>query len=220
VKSPAIVIAGLFFVLGLFQGWLGALQVERLSPQAQEYVRNFIERIAPTVLTLEKKSATANYRWGDKNRDCAGLVRYLIWEAMQQHDANFWRSYPGTRTLANNEFLSEFAHLQRAWTKNNFTAEELVRASRFIGRNIGALRLKTGDILFYRSPELKIRHVMLVVKNNAKIYFVYHTGDGRRELRIRTLTDLRALENSAWLPDAENPTFRGVYRPLLFTGAN
>lgn len=218
MKSPAILTAGLFFVLGIFQS-LPSNPHERLSPQAQAYVRRFIERIAPTVLTLEKKSALANYRWGDKNRDCAGLVRYLIWEAMQQHDANFWRIYPGTRTLTNNEFSSEFAQLQRAWTKNNFTAEELVRASRIIGRNIGSLRLQTGDILYYRSTELKLRHVMLVVKNKAHLYFIYHTGDARRELRIRTLADLRALENSAWLPDAENPIFRGVYRPSLFSDA-
>ncbi len=54
---------------------------------------------------------------------------------------------------------------------------------------------------------------MLVVRSGKGIFLVYHTGDQRDELRLRTIEDLYRHEQIQWHPSPDNPVFRGVYRP-------
>jgi len=203
-KGPAS--AGLFFILsGTLQG--GSI---RLPPVAEQYFRNFTAAFAPLVIKQEKRKL--NYRWGDKNRDCAGLIRYIFWEALQRHDDRFFGAYPEMQAI----HPPDLADLQRAalvWTQKNFTATQLIQHSRFLGRHSGRLELKTGDLFYFSSPELKIRHVMLVIRGASETYLVYHTGDARNELRIRTVSDLMLLPETEWHPDPANPVFQGMYRP-------
>jgi uncharacterized protein YfaT (DUF1175 family) len=207
-KSPAS--AGLFFALCLLSSEGLPLAAAKLSPSGQQYFRAFLETFTPLVLKREKKAG--NPRWGEKNRDCAGLVRYLFWEAFQTHSDRFLDMYPDVRGLnpANGKELQSVA---ASWSSKNFTAPQLVGQAQFLGRSLENLRLKTGDLVFFQSSELKIRHVMLVIRSGAGIYLVYHTGDERDELRIRTLADIAALPENEWHPESSNPVFRGIYRP-------
>lgn len=188
-KGPAC--AGLFFALGLSVG--------------ASDVRHFLEAFTPLVIKAEKSKR--NYRWGEKNRDCAGLVRYLFWESTQRHDDTFFSRYPE---------MSRFAeHPQPRSVKMGNTAAELIANSKPLGRTLDPQQWQTGDLLFFSSSELKIRHVMLVVRSGAQIFLVYHTGDIRDELRIRTLGDIMNLPDSLWHADSVNPVFQGVYRPYF-----
>lgn len=204
-KGPAL--AGLFFALTLAP----AAENKKLSAEAQQNFRAFVETFAPQVLRHERRGA--NYRWHSSNRDCAGLVRYLFWEAMQPHDERFLDHYPKMRAQKSPGLSAATAQIARDWQKDNLTATQLISHSMRISHEPVSSRLKTGDLLYFYSPELKVRHVMLIIRPGATALAVYHTGDKRGELRIRTLADLAALPESQWHPDAQNPVFQGVFRP-------
>jgi uncharacterized protein len=210
LKGPAF--AGLFFVLNLFSGVGYPAPGPKLSTSGQQYFRAFLEAFTPLVLKREKKGG--NPRWGSKNRDCAGLVRYLFWEALQTHREDFLDMYSAVRALRR-PVAAEFSAIEADWSRDNFTASQLIDRSTFVSRSPHRLRLKTGDLLYFQSPELKIRHVMLVVRAGSETYLVYHTGDARNELRIRTFSDIASLPESEWHPEASNPVFQGIYRPLF-----
>jgi len=188
-KGPAI--AGLFFSLSV------------LFASPQESAREFLESFTPAVIRIEKKRG--NYRWGEKNRDCAGLVRYLFWELTQKHDETFYARYPE---------MSRFSGAIISHTvKSGNTAAELIANSRPLGRAVKPSQWKTGDLVYFNSPERRIRHVMLVLRARGELFLVYHTGDVRDELRIRTLKDIMSLSESEWHIEAANPAFQGIYRP-------
>ncbi len=231
-KGPAF--AGLFFALSILFP-LQAAALPRLPAADQHYFRHFIEVFTPTLLARNRKTTGANahyqlsgdhyrpsagaqahsvnhYRWDKKNRDCAGLVRYLFWEAMQPHNDAFLQKYPAMRSFPANP-PAALLQLRPAWAQDNLNAAQLISRSRPLGRGMPASALKTGDLLYFQSAELRIRHVMLVVRSGASVFLVYHTGDDRDELRIRTFADLTALPEAQWHAEAQNPVFRGVYRP-------
>jgi uncharacterized protein YfaT (DUF1175 family) len=229
-KGPAF--AGLFFALSILCP-LHAADLPQLAASDQQYFRHFIEVFTPTLLSRGKKTdadsakahsashyrpsaaagqSTDHYRWDKKNRDCAGLVRYLFWEAMQPHNDAFLQQYPAMRSFPPNPPAS-LLRLKPAWSQDNLNAAQLIGRSRPVGRGMPVNSLKTGDLLYFQSAELKIRHVMLVVRSGASVFLVYHTGDDRDELRIRTFADISALPEGHWHPEVQNPVFRGVYRP-------
>lgn len=215
-RGPAF--AGLFFAL-ITTGALNS-QPAKLSPAGQRYFRTFLENFTPIVLKREKqrkganyRASAGNYRWGDKNRDCAGLVRYLFWEAMQPHDKVFSAEYSGLSGLAPYSNPPELLMISKDWAAMNFTAQQLKARATFRSRVIQQDQLKTGDLLFFESAELQIRHAMLVIRSGSAIYLVYHTGDERDELRVRTLADLKALPGTEWHPESANPVFQGFFRP-------
>ena len=208
-RGPAV--AGLFFAL--FITWGISPQPRKLSHAGQSYFRAFLEAFTPLVLKHERSGKGGNYRWGDKNRDCAGLVRYLFWEAMQTHDEVFGARYPELSQLIQSPHAGEFTRISRDWSVSNYTAAQLRTRVRSVGRSVPAELLRSGDLLFFESPELRIRHTMLLLRSGAGIYLVYHTGDERNELRIRTLDDLKVLPGTEWHPEAANPVFQGFFRP-------
>lgn len=223
-KGPAF--AGLFFALS-FLCPLHVVDLPQLPAVDQQYFRHFIEIFTPTLLGHDRKTAGArsrptghdrlsagHYRWDKKNRDCAGLVRYLFWEAMQTHNDAFLQHYPAMRSFPANPPAS-LLRLRPAWNQDNLSAAQLIGRSRLVGRGMPVNSLKTGDLLYFQSAELKIRHVMLVVRSGASVFLVYHTGDDRDELRIRTFADISALPEGHWHPEPQNPVFRGVYRPAF-----
>lgn len=163
----------------------------------------------------EKHNRRLNFRWDSANRDCAGLVRYVFHEALSQHRESFFEHYPEMSRLGNYAGGAELSNALRYWNAGNQTAPDLLRHARYVGRMTELQKLKTGDILYYESAEWRIRHVMLVVRSGKGIFLVYHTGDARDELRLRTLEDMRSQDQAQWHPDPDNPVFRGVYRPAF-----
>ncbi len=208
-KGPAL--AGLFFTLLLAPFATVGSNTQKLSAEAQQDFRAFVETFAPQVLRFERRGA--NYRWHSSNRDCAGLVRYLFWEAMQQHDERFLDHYAKMRALSNVSLRRSLGPIVREWQRDNLTAGQLISHTMRISHSAQPQRLKTGDLLYFYSPELKIRHVMLIIRSGAAVLAVYHTGDSRGELRIRTLDDLNALPDAQWHIQPQNPVFQGVFRP-------
>ncbi len=213
-RGPAF--AGLFFALSILYPVYVA-DLPRIAESDQLYFRHFIEVFTSTLLSRDRKAAAnypGHYRWDKKNHDCAGLVRYLFWEAMQSHNDAFLQQYPAMRSFPANPPAS-LLKLRPAWSHDNLNAAQLIARSRPVGRSLPLNALKTGDLLFFQSAELKIRHVMLVVRTGAAVFLVYHTGDDRDELRIRTFTDITGLADANWHPEPQNPVFRGVYRPAF-----
>ncbi len=209
-KGPAV--AGLFFALSFACVDVTAGDTARLSAQEQESFRRFIEAFTPLVLRHEKKRR--NYRWHSSNRDCAGLIRYLFWEALQPHDDRFLDNYyPELRGAGASAISSHAREISRRWQTGNQNAEQLIDHSQRVTRSPLSRTLKTADLLYFYSAELKIRHVMLVIRTGNSVFAVYHTGDNRDELRIRSLADLAALPEPQWHADPQNPVFMGVFRP-------
>lgn len=215
LKGPAL--AGLFFVL-TSPFWAQSPAAARLSAAGQVYFRQFVERFTPLVVQNDRGRGPGNrgnYRWDKTNRDCAGLVRYVYREALTEHGVAFFDRYPTLNGISRPQNTGELKRALFAWQNRNNTARDMITHSVFIGRVTDQGSLKTGDLLYFESSELKIRHVMLVVRAAADIFLVYHTGDDRDELRIRTLADIRGLPESQWHPDTANPVFRGIYRPTF-----
>lgn len=205
-RSPAI--AGLFFSLVI-----SAAEAPQLSASGQAYFRRFVEQFTPLVVRNEKRDRRLNFRWDTTNRDCAGLVRYVFHEALSQHRESFFTHYPQMARLGNYAGGAEFSLAGRYWSEGNQTAPDILRHARYVGRETAEPKLKTGDILYYESAEWRIRHVMLVVRSGKSVFLVYHTGDKRDELRLRTVDDMRRQDEVQWHPAPDNPVFRGVYRP-------
>lgn len=205
LKSPAL--AGLFFSFAVT-----AADAPRLSASGQAYFRRFVEHFTPLVVRNEKRDRRQNFRWDAANRDCAGLVRYVFHEALSRHSESFFTHYPDMARVSNYSGARELAATARYWAEGNQTAPDLLRHARYLGRETESQNLKTGDILYYESPTWHIRHVMLVVRSGNTVFLVYHTGDQRDELRLRTVDDMRRQNEPQWHPDRENPVFRGIYR--------
>lgn len=207
-RSPAL--AGLFFSLVV-----SAAEAPQLSASGQLYFRRFVEQFTPLVVRNEKRDRRLNFRWDSANRDCAGLVRYVFHEALVSHRESFFTHYPEMARLGNYAGERELSLAGRYWSAGNQTAPDLLRHSRYRGRSTDLQKLKTGDILYYESAEWRIRHVMLVVRSGNGVFLVYHTGDQRDELRLRTVEDMRTQNEAQWHPDPDNPVFRGIYRPAF-----
>ncbi|HRP68880.1 MAG TPA: DUF1175 family protein [Turneriella sp.] len=211
-KKSSARIAGLFFYFFLWitLSAISPVAAPKFSADHQIYFRRFLEVFTPLVLKHEKQ--VGNPRWGSKNKDCAGLVRYLFWEAMQRHDERFYRLYPSMHSVTLSSPTHSFAEFSKAWTERNATSSDLLRHAFYLGKERKNLQLKTGDFLYYESARLNIRHVMLVIRVEQTPYLIYHTGGVPSELRIRTFADLDALPQSQWHARATNHVFRGFYR--------
>lgn len=205
---------GLFFVFLLTALTADAPKAVKLSAPAQIYFRHFVEVFTPLVIANEKKGrSTKNFRWSAKNRDCAGLVRYVFREALSKPTPAFLNQYAELNRVAPPQDWKELSHALVTWQIKNNTAAELVQHARFIGKTVSRETVETGDLLYFESARLKIRHVMLVVRTQREVFLVYHTGDKRDELRIRTVADILKNNDAPWHPLRENPVFKGVLRP-------
>lgn len=153
------------------------------------------------------------YRWDKSQHDCAGFVRYVFAEALAEHPESFRERYPAVRALARPAEPGELRTVRIFWLQNNTTLPGLLTKFRFMSRDLAWEELKTGDILYFESAELKIRHIMLVVRPGKELFLVYHTGDERDKVLVRTPEDLIRHEQPHWHPNKSNPAFRGYYRP-------
>jgi uncharacterized protein YfaT (DUF1175 family) len=154
-------------------------------------------------------------RW--QQRDCAGLVRFAVTEALSPHDARWLRAngiatdkrLPPELGLDPAQALLRNRWVQTGGTVGHFvTALALVQHnSRLVGRDIN--RAQPGDLLFYDQGDAQ--HLMVWM--GASI--AYHTGtttafdNGLRGVGIRQLMNWK---DTRWQPAVDNPNFAGVYR--------
>ena len=160
-------------------------------------------------------------RW--QHRDCAGLVRFAVAEALREHDAA-WKRANG---LAGQPLPPELglpaemrAQLRHQWrladgrTAAYAPAIDLVQENtRLVSRDCNLAQ--AADLLFFDQGDEQ--HVMVWMGTS----IAYHTGASTptdHGLRAVTLPQLLRWPDTRWQPDRRNPNFAGVYR-LAFLGA-
>ncbi len=153
-------------------------------------------------------------RWQQK--DCVGLVRFVVAEALRAHDLNWKRAngllgqpvppeielLPGQQALRHNWRLAD-------GSRSAFvSALELVQENtRFRSKDCNLAQ--AGDVLFFDQGEQQ--HLMVWMGS----YIAYHTGTVSADdngLRALPLAQLQRWPDTRWHPVPENPNFAGVYR--------
>ena len=155
------------------------------------------------------------------HRDCSGLVRFAVTEALKRHDTvwinafgdsppNFEDiqafNYPEIPLIHSNIFLTAKGFQNFADARHL-----LLYNSENLGNDLN--EAKKGDLLFFYHPQDSVfpYHVMIVTDDG----FVYHTGaddESDGYVRLWKREDYLDAAPLIWLPVKENPNFLGVYR--------
>ena len=154
-------------------------------------------------------------RW--QHRDCAGLVRFAVNEALAVHDARWLRANGiGTdrRLPPELNLTPAQAALRNRWVQSDGKVGHFVTAialvqnnSRFVSRELSMAL--PGDLLFFDQGDEQ--HLMVWM--GARI--AYHTGtvtpmdNGLRTVDVQQLT---MWKDTRWQPTVDNPNFAGVFR--------
>lgn len=154
-------------------------------------------------------------RW--QHRDCAGLVRFAVNEALNTHDARWLRAngIATDRRLPPELDLSrEQAALRNRWVQTGGQVGHFVTAlalvqnnSRFVAREVS--QAQPGDLLFFDQGDEQ--HLMVWM--GARI--AYHTGTVTPDdngLRAVDIKQLMTWKDTRWQPVASNPNFAGIFR--------
>ncbi|KAB8041293.1 DUF1175 domain-containing protein [Janthinobacterium aquaticum] len=154
-------------------------------------------------------------RW--THRDCAGLVRFAVNEALAVHDAKWLRANgiaSDRRLPPEVELDAAQAGLRNRWVQLDGSVGHFVTAlalvqnnSRLVAREIS--QALPGDLLFYDQGDEQ--HLMVWM--GARI--AYHTGTVTPDdtgLRAVDIKQLMNWKDTRWQPAPNNPNFAGVYR--------
>ena len=198
-------------------GAFAALPLAASAPAAhprldREQSRRFRDWMA--LLIRAQVERGPNPRW--VHRDCAGLVRFAVDEALRPHDAG-WRRANGlleTRVPADVEVdAATLAALRQSWRRADGSrgafapAIDLVQENtRFVAREL--TRADEGDLLFFDMGDEQ--HLMVWMGH----YIAYHTGriePGDNGLRALRPAQLFAWKDTRWRPTSDNPNFAGIY---------
>jgi uncharacterized protein len=171
-------------------------------------------------------------RQTDDVKDCAGLVRHAVREALRAHTPEWVRR-------AGLPFTPQFADVRSAprATDDSLPLFRVTRGpapkfaefadaktlihlnARSLGRDARALR--AGDLIyFHQAGQREPDHLMVFVgrshfEADGDDWVVYHTGpldDGPGEVRKVRLTTLMQHPSPRWRPITANPHFVGVFR--------
>lgn len=180
--------------------------------------------------------------WHAEQRDCAGLVRFALREALRPHDRAWFRrmgeAYEpvapdvaavklGGGPVGEKLFRAAPGAFDPADLTNGALAEFAdARTLRehnaaFLGRD--ARRAEAGDLLFFHQPSArKYPHHVMLFLGRARTdgrgeadWVVYHTGaspEDAGEVRKVRLSDLARHPDPRWRPVAANRNFLGFYR--------
>lgn len=154
-------------------------------------------------------------RW--HHRDCAGLVRFAVNEALAVHDAKWLRANgiaTDRRLPPELNLTPAQAALRNRWVQSDGQVGHFVTAlalvqnnSRFVAREIS--QALPGDLLFFDQGHEQ--HLMVWM--GARI--AYHTGTVTPEdngLRTVDIDQLTNWKDTRWQPAVNNPNFAGVFR--------
>ncbi len=158
-------------------------------------------------------------RWAQ--RDCAGLVRFAVAEALRDHDDK-WKRANGLagQPLPPEVDLSPAQQaLRHGWrladgSRSAYAgALELIQENtRFVARECNVAQ--GGDLLFYDQGDAQ--HLMVWMGS----FIAYHTGTvtaADNGMRAVSLPELRRWPDTRWHPSQDNPNFSGVYRLAFLT---
>lgn len=185
-----------------------------LTPAQSRAFRAWMVRIISAQLV-----AGPTPRW--QQRDCAGLVRFAVAEALRPHDGKWIRANgmggqplppefalePGQQSLRHNWKLADGSVSAYA------NALQLVQENtRFFGKDCNLAA--PGDLLFFDQGDAQ--HLMVWMGS----FIAYHTGSaapGDQGLRAVPLRQLQRWRDTRWHPVQDNPNFAGVYRLNFLT---
>jgi uncharacterized protein YfaT (DUF1175 family) len=144
--------------------------------------------------------------WEERQRDCAGLVRFA-----------YRRAYAELSPARASEGLFRDAQGRPAYFAD---AATLLRQSfALLGRGETARRaVRSGDLAAFAREDGggPIFHLMLLVvpddPAHAPALVVYHPGEPGAAVRMGRLDDLARDAPAGWRPVPENPLFLGFYR--------
>lgn len=189
----------------------GDVSAERftLSPTQSRVFRSWMVRI----ISAQLRSGPTP-RW--EQRDCVGLVRFAVAEALQTHNAKWrhanslsWSPLPPELILNNEQ--KQFRH---HWRHTDGTHSAYISALELVQENTlyqgkDPNSIQPGDLLFFDQGESQ--HLMVWMGN----FIAYHTGTLTKTdngLRTVTFRDLMAWSDTRWHPSQNNPNFAGFYR--------
>ncbi len=181
-------------------------------------------------------------QWNAEQRDCAGLARFAMREALRRHDRIWFQKMgPGYETVASDvgEFNLDNNPLGEKIFRTDFGAfhDSDLRNGRFSefadGRSLKNFNsffvtrdrreAQPGDLLFFYQPWVQKfpYHVMIflgparVAPNGAQDWVVYHTGSSPIDKGTVKKVELSVLErhpDPRWRPLESNRNFLGFYR--------
>ncbi|MDX6446637.1 MAG: uncharacterized protein QOH71_3711 [Blastocatellia bacterium] len=181
-------------------------------------------------------------QWNAEQRDCSGLVRFAIREALRRHDRLWFQKMgPGYETVAPDVtgFDLDQNPLGEKILRTDFGSfhESDLRNGRFSefadGRSLKNFNsvfvsrdrreAQPGDLLFFYQPWVQKYpfHVMIVLgaphiaPNGAQDWVVYHTGSSPIDKGTVKKVQLAVLDrhpDPRWRPVESNKNFLGFYR--------
>ena len=181
-------------------------------------------------------------QWNAEQRDCAGLVRFALREALRHHDRAWLQKMgPGFTPIAPDvrRFTLEQGPLGEKLFRTAFgsykdgelangTFSEYADArtlksfnAKFIGRDRQIAQ--AGDLLFFYQPWVqKFPYHVMIFLGSSKLsneqstdWVVYHTGASPTDKGTVKKVELAVLDhhpNKRWHPVETNPNFLGFYR--------
>jgi uncharacterized protein len=181
-------------------------------------------------------------QWNAEQRDCAGLVRFSLREALRKHDrlwfqkmgAEYESVAPDVRAfnletdpLGEKLFRTDFGSFQESdLTNGKFSEFADARTQKnfnsvFVSRD--RRRAERGDLLFFQQPWVQKfpYHVMIFIGEplrdgeDAADWVVYHTGASPADEGTVKKVRLAVLDHhpdKRWRPIESNPNFLGFYR--------
>jgi uncharacterized protein YfaT (DUF1175 family) len=181
-------------------------------------------------------------QWKTEQRDCAGLVRFAMREALRRHDRIWFQKMgPGYETVAPDVtgfdldrnplgekiFRTDFGSFHESDLRNGRFSEFADGRSLknfnsvFVSRD--RREAQPGDLLFFYQPWVQKfpYHVMVVLgsprlaPNGAQDWVVYHTGSSPTDQGTVKKVQLSVLDHHPdprWRPVESNKNFLGFYR--------
>ncbi|HYX27062.1 MAG TPA: DUF1175 family protein [Pyrinomonadaceae bacterium] len=181
-------------------------------------------------------------QWKEEQRDCAGLARFAMREALRHHDRPWFQKMgPGYDTVApdiaefnldhnpfgEKIFRTDFGRFSESDLRNGRFSEFVDGRSlknfntTFVSRN--RREAQPGDLLFFYQPWVQKfpYHVMIflgparVAPNGANDWVVYHTGSSPTDKGTVKKVELSVLDHHPdprWRPVESNKNFLGFYR--------
>jgi uncharacterized protein YfaT (DUF1175 family) len=181
-------------------------------------------------------------QWNGEQRDCAGLVRFAMREALRHHDRIWFQKMgPGYETVAPDVagfdlsqnplgekiFRTDFGSFHESDLRNGRFSEFADGRSLknfnsvFVSRD--RREAQPGDLLFFYQPWVQKfpYHVMVmlgsphIAPNGAQDWVVYHTGSSPTDRGAVKKVQLAVLDHHPdprWRPVESNKNFLGFYR--------
>ena len=181
-------------------------------------------------------------QWKAEQRDCAGLVRFTMREALRRHDRIWFQKMgPGYETVAPDVagfdldrnplgekiFRTDFGSFHESDLRNGRFSEFADGRSLknfnsiFVSRD--RREAQPGDLLFFYQPWVQKfpYHVMVVLgsphiaPNGGQDWVVYHTGSSPTDQGTVKKVQLSVLDHHPdprWRPVESNKNFLGFYR--------